>query len=178
MKKIVSIVLLYALLLMCFSGCSTSDSKEDTREELDAVFEVLKADSDAIEKMYFSITYEKEHYELKSSGRYVNSEWLNSCFIVTVSCDYDRAVNEKWYKRCKEKDNKSLNQAFYNSYKSYLSKGNYSNIIFNTGMHLIYYSVKDFNKNYATIKAFTDLEYVKRVSIRYQFALPRDYMAD
>ena len=52
MKKIVSIVLLYALLLMCFSGCSTSDSKEDTREELDIAFKTLKADSEAIEKMF------------------------------------------------------------------------------------------------------------------------------
>ena len=71
MKKVVFVVLLCALLLTLFSGRSTLDGKEDTREELDAVFETLKADSDAIEKMYFSITYEKEHYELKSSGRYV-----------------------------------------------------------------------------------------------------------
>ena len=175
MKKIVSIVLLYALLLMCFSGCSTSDSKEDTREELDAVFEVLKTDSEAIEKMDFWITYEKEHYELKSSGRYDGRQWTKQGFVVTVSCDYDRAVNEGWYKRCKEKDNKSLNQAFYNSYKSHLSKGDYSNIVFNTGMYLFYYSVEDFNKNYATIKAFTDLEYVECVGIGYQFALPQDY---
>ena len=149
--------------------------EEDTREELDIAFKTLKADSEAIEKMYFSITYEKEHYEYKSSGRYDGKSWTNSVFIVTVSCDYDRAVNEKWYKRCKEKDNKSLNQAFYNSYKSYLSKGDYSNIVFSTGMHLLYYSVKDFNKNYDTIKAFKDFEYVKEVSVIYQFALPQDY---
>ena len=154
MKKIVSIVLLYALLLMCFSGCSTSDSKEDTREELDAVFEVLKTDSEAIEKMDFWITYEKEHYELKSSGRYDGRQWTKQGFVVTVSCDYDRAVNEGWYKRCKEKDNKSLNQAFYNSYKSHLSKGEYSNIVFNTGMYLFYYSVEDFNKKLCYYQSF------------------------
>ena len=103
---------------------------------------------------------------------------MESSFIVTVNCTYDEATDEDWYKQCTEKDTKSLNAAFYNHYSAGISGGKYSNISYVPGMHLIYTSLEDFNRDYVTIKALADLDYVTQVYIVYSFGLPRDYMIE
>lgn len=197
MKKMMSIVLLGTLLLMCFSGCASPNTpaKEDgTNEnvnntsadsqnsgntmELNDVFNTIRSDVEMHEKLSFSVEYEQIYNELKNSGQYANSRWLDSVFIVTVNCDYETAINAEWYKQCSETDIKSLNAAFYNYYSAGLSKGNYSNIVFSPGMHLMYYSPEDFNNDYAAIKALTDLDYVTEVYIVYNFPVPSDYFLE
>lgn len=197
MNKIISFVLLGALLLMCFSGCTSPNTpaKEDGTNgdvnntstdsqnsgntmELNDVFNIIRSDVEMHEKLGFSVEYEEIHNELKSSGQYVNSRWSDSVFIVTVNCNYEAAINEEWYKQCSETDIKSLNAAFYNYYSVGFSKGNYSNIVFSPGMHLMYYSLEDFNNDYAAIKALTDVHYVAEVHIVYKFPVPSDYFLE
>lgn len=197
MNKIISFVLLAALLLMCFSGCTSpsTPAKEDGTNgdenntstdiqnsgntmELNDVFNVVRSDVQVYEKLGFSVEYEQIYNELKSSGQYANSDWSDSVFIVTVNCNYEAAINEDWYKQCSDTDIESLNAAFYNYYCAVLSNGNYSNIVFSPGLHLMYYSTEDFSNDYATIKALTDLHYVTEVHIVYKFPVPNDYFLE
>lgn len=193
MNKIISFVLLGALLLMCFSGCSRpnapaeetgtdgdvnntsidSQNNDDT-PKLNDVFDMIRADAQVHEKLGFNTEYEQLHNEITSSGQYANSDWLNSMFMVTINCNYEAAIDEDWYKQCSEADTSSLNAAFYDHYSAGLSKGRYSNIVFSPGMYLIYYSPEAFNNDYAAIKALADLDYVTEVYIVYQFSVPRD----
>ncbi|MBQ9121792.1 MAG: hypothetical protein IJY12_05485 [Clostridia bacterium] len=197
MEKIISFILVGALLLMCFSGCTSPNTpaKEDGTNgdinntstdgqnsgntmELNDVFNVIRSDVEMHEKLGFSVEYEQIYNELKNSGQYANSRWLDSVFIVTVNCDYGTAINEEWYKQCSETDIKSLNAAFYNYYSAGLSKGNYSNIVFSPGMHLMYYSPEEFRNDYTAIIALTDLDYVTEVYIVYNFPVPIDYFLE
>lgn len=197
MNKIISFVLLGALLLMCFSGCTSPNTpaKEDGTNgdvnntstdsqnsgntmELNDVFNMIRSDVEMHEKLVFSVEYEKIHNELKSSGQYANSRWSDSLFIVTVNCNYETAINQDWYKQCSETDIESLNAAFYNYYSTDLSKGNYSNIVFSPGMHLTYNSPEDFNNDYSAIKDLTNLDYVTEVYIVYNFPVPIDYFLE
>ena len=182
MRKIVSLILLCSLLLVCFSGCTSPNNNqnetnsinenEDNILDLNKIFDTIRNDSQKNTKLGFSVAREQIHYELKNSRQYENSNWTDSIFIVTVNCDYDMATNEEWYKQCTDKNIKSLNAAFYDNYKAGLSTGDYSNIVFSPGMHLIYKSPEDFNNEYATMKTLADLDYVTQVYIVYQFGLP------
>ena len=146
--------------------------------KLNEVFDTIRDDAKKNTKLGFSVEYEQVYYEFKDSGQYANSNWSDSVFIVTINCDYETAINEDWYEQCSEKDIKSLNAAFYNYYSAGLSKGNYSNIVFSPGMHLMYNSHEDFNNDYAAIKALTDLHYVTEVHIVYRFPVPNDYFLE
>ena len=204
MKKFVSLILLCSLVLVCASACAvpsndgeetTVGNNEETTNagsnengsgnesevdilELNEVFDTIRNDSQKNTKLGFSVEYEQIYFELKESGQYDNADWSDSVFIVTVSCDYEAAINEDWYKQCSETDIKSLNAAFYNYYGAGLSKGNYSNIVFSSGMHLMYYSPEDFNNDYAAIKALMDLDYVTEVHVVYKFPIPNDYFLE
>lgn len=204
MKKFVSLILLCSLVLVCASACAvpsndgeetTVGNNEETTNagsnengsgnasevdilELNEVFDTIRNDSQKNTKLGFSVEYEQIYFELKESGQYDNADWSDSVFIVTVSCDYEAAINEDWYKQCSETDIKSLNAAFYNYYGAGLSKGNYSNIVFSSGMHLMYYSPEDFNNDYAAIKALMDLDYVTEVYVVYKFPIPNDYFLE
>ena len=196
MRKIISIILLCSLLLVCFSGCTVLNSKENETNpsngnetnpsngneddilDLNEIFDRIRNDSQINAKLGFSIEYEQIYYELKKSGQYDNADWSDSVFIVTVNCDYEVAIDEGWYNQCSEKDIKSLNAAFYNYYGAGLSNGNYSNIVFSPGMHLMYYSPEDFNNDYAAIKALMDFDYVTEVYVVYKFPVPNDYFLE
>ena len=204
MKKFVSLILLCSLVLVCASACTvpsndgeetTVGNNEETTSagsnengsgnasevdilELNKVFDTIRNDSQKNTKLGFSVEYEQIYFELKGSGQYDNADWSDSVFIVTVSCDYEAAINEDWYKQCTETDIKSLNTAFYNYYGADLSKGDYSNIVFSPGMHLMYYSPEDFNNDYAAIKALMDLDYVTEVYVVYKFPIPNDYFLE
>ena len=202
MKKIISIILFCSFLLICFSGCSISDvddvngttSGEDGTttgedgttannqinstpedKELSEFFEIIRSDAESEEKLEFSVEDQQIYYELKNSGQYDNSSWIDSVFHVYIYCDYDKATNEDWYKQCSEKDIVSLNDAFYNNCSKDISKCKYSNFYSSAGMFLTYYTLEDFNYDYAAIKALTDLEYVTRVYTIYRFGLPNEY---
>ena len=153
MKKSVSIVLLCALLLMCFSGCSslninddedksnnsdnstlsgTEDDKEDGNEpgnievELNNLFTKLQNDSDKSEKILFFIEYQDLHFQLKESGKYNDEKWSEPTIIVTVNCNYNLATDEDWYKACSNTDVKTLNTALFNEYSYELSEGHFT----------------------------------------------------
>ena len=187
MRKFVSLILLCSLLIVCFSGCSPSNNKNEKNSgdenegnvlELNEVFDTIRDDAKKNTKLGFSVEYEQIYFELKESGEYDNTDWLDSIFIVTVNCSYDEATNEDWYEQCVNKDIKSLNEAFFNQYSRFLSHGIYSNIVFSPGLHLIYDSPEDFDKDYATIKTLANLDYVTQVYIVYKFGLPRDYFME
>lgn len=153
MNKIISFVLLSALLLMCFSGCfnpninndedktnnsdnstlsGTEDDKEDGNEdgniewELNNLFTELQNDSDKSEKILFFIEYQDLHFQLKESGEYNDEEWTEPTIIVTVNCNYDLATDEDWYKACSNTDIKTLNTALFNEYSHELSEGHFT----------------------------------------------------
>ena len=153
MNKIISFVLLGALLLMCFSGCASpninddeyktfnsdnstlsgaEDDKEDGNEdgnievELNNLFTELQNDSDKSEKILFFIEYQDLHFQLKESSEYNDDEWTEPTIIVTVNCNYDLATGEDWYKACSNKDIKTLNTAFFNEYSNELSEGHFT----------------------------------------------------
>lgn len=159
-------------------GPGEDDSNNMQTVELYDTFAMIKSDIEKCDKLEFFVEYEEIYNEFKSSGQYDNSNWTDSVFIVIIYCTYETAINEDWYKQCSETDIKSLNAAFYNYYSTDLSKGNYANIFFSPGMHLMYYSPEDFNNDYAAIKALMDLDYVTEVSIVYKFPVPDDYILE
>lgn len=155
MEKFVSIVFLYALLLVCFSGCANlningddkkndiegnsalysiddkkepknEDSKVKPDDELNDLFAKLQEDSEKSEKITFFIEHKELHYELKNSGKYNNEKWIDAAIIVTVDCNYDLATDEDWYKACSNTDIKALNTALFNEYSHELSEGHFT----------------------------------------------------
>ena len=129
--------------------------------------------------MEFWVEYEQIYYELKNSDEYANCDWMESAFIVVVSCCYDCAAQyEDWYQQCSTKNIKSLNEAFYQQYGADITHGQYSNIVFSTGMHFVYLSTDDFNSDYEAIKALLELSYVKQISIGYKYGLPGCYFLE
>ncbi len=188
-NKSISIFLICSLLLVCLSGCSIfkvnntvlggEDKTDYFAMKFDEFFDVLKSDANNNRKLSFDIEYEEIHYELKNSELYNNSMWTDPGYIVNVCCDYNCAVNEVWYKKCSGTDIKSLNSAFYNYYSLNFQNGEYSNIIFAPGMHLLYFSpTSSIQADYAAIKALTGLEYVTNVSICYYYSVPYDWMQE
>ena len=151
MKKIVSIVLLCALLLVCFSGCSitnnTNSDKEQNQDKVpdgnndinnsDQVSEAysvalnefitkMQKEANDFEKIEFFIEYQDLHFQLKESGKYNDEKWSEPTIIVTIDCNYDLATDEDWYKACSNKDIKTLNTAFFNEYSNELSEGHFT----------------------------------------------------
>ncbi|MBQ4091456.1 MAG: hypothetical protein IJC64_03965 [Clostridia bacterium] len=232
MRKFISIVLIYAVLLLCFSGCSIpdedqssdtgskteskteastepattettepattettepattettepnteSDTESEMLERLNEIFEMIRTDAGANTKIEFDIVYEEEYFELKSSGEYDNSTWDNHGFVVHLSCDYDLATNEDWYKLCDNTDTVNVNQAFYDHYRAGVSNGTYWNSIYEPpGMALTYdflnaYDLLNaFCEDYTTIVELANLDYVTRVQIAFYYGLPQDW---
>ena len=153
MNKIISMILLCALLLACFSGCSTpkapadmndpndevdpipdddkseenpDDESKDYEMELNSFFAKLQKDAEELEKIDFFIEYQDLHYELKKSGEYDNDLWWNPTIRITIDCDYDLATDEDWYKACSNTDIKTLNTALFNEYSNELTEGHFS----------------------------------------------------
>ncbi len=154
----------------------TDDKKADSKEELDAAFEMIRSDAEAESKLKFSVEYEQDYYEIKSSGEYDDDDnWTNSVFIVNIVYDSNLAVNEDWYKGCPDTNTKTINAAFYECHKTNLSKGNYSNFDLPI-MHLRYYYTEDFNSDYAYVKDLANLDYVTKITIIYRFGVPKDYI--
>ena len=184
MKKIISFILLSALLLACFSGCAglntnDNDDKNDSGKiDLNDMFNILEKDAARNNKIFFYISREDLHNELKDSGLYNDSRWQPSGFQIYIECNFENASDEDWYKQCSDTDTKSLNEAFYSSISSTLTNGEFSNIVFSPGVHLGYSSADDLYADYLDIKSLTDLEYVTTITIGYHYGLPYDYMAE
>ena len=145
---------------------------------LDKIFKTVEADADAYDKLSFSISREDLHFELKNSGLYDNDSWSLSHFEVVITCDYSKATNEEWYKKCSQTDRKLLNEAFYNQYKMNFYGGEFSNILFFDGLYFIYKSVSEFEIDYSMITSFLDLEYVTAIDITYNYGIPHGWMED
>lgn len=235
MKIIIPFILLGALLLMCFSGCSIPNNanteKESDREtspntdgstdnsgqeseaytengsdretspntnddisnsdqenetyyaELNDFFAKMQKDTNGIKKIQFSIERQDLHYELKESGMYTDERWTNATIIVTVSCNYDLATDEDWYKACSDTDFKTLNTAFFNEYSHEFSEGHFSAWGVLPALHFVYAHSADtfsealtaFYSDYTVLKRLIDLEYVTKISIQYFYSVPGSY---
>ncbi len=152
--------------------------KRDDLTGLYATFDMIRADAEKEDKLKFGLDSEKLHFELKESGEYADSKWTTAGFTVIINCDYDMATDEDWYKMCSTTDDVSLNAAFYDKYGISVPKGDYTNIIFLSGMYLQYYLPEDFCSDFDAIKDFAKLDYVTSISIVYHFSMPLDWMAD
>ena len=161
------------------SGESTLSPEEEAYlAALYKTFDTIRADTEKNTKLGFHVDYEQLYYEFKASGQYDNSRWTNPIFEVYIHYVPEEAADEEWYKQCVDKDIKSLNQAFFDQHSKNLSHGKYSNIALSHMIYLIYRSSEDFEKDYAAIKALTDLDYVKEASIHYTFGLPEEYFLE
>ena len=146
--------------------------------ELDEMFDILKEDAAVNNKIFFYTSREELFYELKESGLYENSRWQPSGFSISIKCNFENIADEDWYKQCSSTDTKSLNEAFYHSIASTLSKGEFINIPYKTGLRLSYTSAENLYCDYSSIKSLTDLDYVTIIEIGYLYGLPYDYMAE
>ena len=128
-KSIISMVLCFALLLTCLSGCSIFDcgifDKGDQPMDLDGFLAKMQKESEEIEKIEFSILFQDLHYELKESDKYKNDLWVDSSLVVAVGFDCELAADEYWYKKHSNKDYDTITNAFYSRYKNKLSEAYY-----------------------------------------------------
>ena len=214
MNKIISFVLLGALLLMCFSGCAgintnDNDDKNDntgdptpndpsnnnkpdnengnvgleSNVELNNLFAKLQEDSEKTEKISYYIDYQDLHYRLKESGEYDDEKWMNPTILVIITCDYNLATDEDWYKACSDTDNETLNTAFFNEYSNELSEGHFIPVAIFPGLHFVYAHSIDtlsetlnvFYSDYSVLKQLIDLEYVKDIRVQYVYSVPGSY---
>ena len=124
------------------------------------------------------------HYELKESGKYDNENWIRPILTVTVTCNYELAVDEEWYKACSSTDLQVLSIALYDEYKSELS----DDVVFNAYpfFNALYFSYDHseatlsdtltvFYSDYEVYKQFAELPYVTEISVGYNYSFPSSY---
>lgn len=190
MKKIIAVLVLTSLVLFALVGCNNGTSSTTTEEttptaspkhqrpqELTEIFTTIENDVKENNKTSFYINYEDLHFELKNSGHYDASDWVGEHFVVIVNCDYHYAQNESWYLQASQNNDKLLNEAFYNFFSL---NGSFTNPIgmSREGLHIVYRSLDEFESDYSIIKSFVEFQYVKSISIGYQYALPGDYLIE
>ncbi len=154
--------------------------------ELNDLFSKLRKDSNDSEKIQFSVIYEDLHYELKKSDKYDDEDWIAPTIIVTVSCNYDLATNENWYKECSNADVKTLNTAFFNEYRDELSEGHFTPWSIAPALYFEYVhsentlseTLNEFYSDYDILKQLMDLVYVNDISIGYYYSVPGSYFDD
>ena len=191
MKKLIAILLLGSLLILSLVGCnelgfpyaSPTDNATQTTpapfpgrsSELNEIFTMIESDKKQNDKISLYIDDEELHFELKNSGQYNNDNWVLDHFAVIVSCNYENAINEEWYNPTFQNDINSLNETFYNFYNF---KGSFSNLSNFEGLHVVYQSINEFYTDYLIIKDLATSNYIKGVSVNYQYALPSEYILD
>lgn len=156
MKKMLSLLLLAAMLLLCLSGCATPpdhggetetetdsvgntqpqetepqetepiDEKSEYALALEELLAKLRADAEHTDKLQVYVEYEDLHRELKASGEYDGESWTECGLEITVNCDYSLAADEPWYPTDAAEDLNALNQAFFDLYADELTEGHFS----------------------------------------------------
>lgn len=172
------------------TSSDTTDSTDNSGQENEAYYAALndffanmQKDTNGIDKIQFYIERQDLHYQLKESGEYNDEKWSNATIIVTVSCNYDLATDEEWYKACSNTDFETLNTAFFNEYSNEFSEGHFSPLGIQPALHFIYAHSADtlsealtaFYSDYAVLKRLIDLEYVTEISIQYFYSVPGSY---
>ena len=146
--------------------------------ELKEYLNQIVSDLEGNSKITFFVEYEEDYYKLKSLGSYQDSRWMESSFVIRVSCDYGKAINTEWYKLSAGVDTKALNEAFYNCYRSNFEHEVFFNTPLNPGLSLSCTSLDEFKLDYSGIKALAELEYVTQVHIKFTYGLPYDYFLE
>ncbi len=169
---------------------STDNSTDISDQENEAYYAALndffanmQKDTNGIDKIQFSIERQDLHYQLKESGEYNDEKWSNATILVTVSCNYDLATDEDWYKACSNTDFLTLNTAFFNEYSHEFSEGHFSPWGVLPALHFIYAhsagtfseALTTFYSDYTVLKRLIDLEYVTKISIQYFYSVPGSY---
>ena len=176
---------------MCLSGCSIIDgNKPEVNEEksnnpmdLNGFLAKLQKDSEEIDKLEFTIEYQDLHYELKESGKYDNEDWYDPLLSVTVSCNYDLATEEDWYKGCSDTDVYSLNEAFVNEFRNEVSEGHMKYWGITPAIYFDYdhsedslaEALTDFYADYDGFKRLITLDFVDHISVQYKYSVPGSY---
>ena len=169
---------------------STDNSTDISDQENEAYYAALndffanmQKDTNGMDKIQFSIERQDLHYQLKESGEYNDEKWSNATILVTVSCNYDLATDEDWYKACSNTDFLTLNTAFFNEYSHEFSEGHFSPWGVLPALHFIYAhsagtfseALTTFYSDYTVLKRLIDLEYVTKISIQYFYSVPGSY---
>lgn len=172
------------------TSSDTTDSTDNSGQENEAYYAALndffaymQKDTNGIDKIQFYIERQDLHYQLKESGEYNDEKWSNATILVTVSCNYDLATDEDWYKACSDTDFETLNTAFFNEYSNEFSEGHFSPWGVLPALHFIYAhsagtfseALTTFYSDYTVFKRLTDLEYVTKISIQYFYSVPGSY---
>ena len=172
------------------TSSDTTDSADNSDQENEAYYAALndffanmQKDTNGIDKIQFSIERQDLHYQLKESGEYNGEKWSNATILVTVSCNYDLATDEEWYKACSNTDFLTLNTAFFNEYSHEFSEGHFSPWGVLPALHFIYAhsagtfseALTTFYSDYTVLKRLVDLEYVTKISIQYFYSVPGSY---
>ena len=147
-----------------------------TALQLNRIFNMLKASSLENSKITYSIVNKDTYYELKQLDKYDADRWGDAGFTIRISCDYENALEEEWYKQCANTDKYSLNAAFYNHWKTCFSNGDFYNNNWIDGLLLSYSSIDNFCIDYATMKILNDLHYVISIQLTYSYGLPDKYI--
>ncbi len=146
--------------------------------ELKEYLDQIASDIEGNSKITFFVEYEEDYYKLKGLGSYQDSSWMESSFVIRVNCDYVKAINTKWYKLAAGIDTKSLNEAFYDCYRSNFEHEEFFNTPIDPGLSLSCTSLDEFKLDYSGIKALAELEYVTQVHIKFTYGLPYDYFLE
>ena len=172
------------------TSSDTTDSTDNSGQENEAYYAALndffanmQKDTNGIDKIQFYIERQDLHYQLKESGEYNDEKWSNATILVTVSCNYDLATDEEWYKACSNADFLTLNTAFFNEYSHEFSEGHFSPWGVLPALHFIYAhsagtfseALTTFYSDYTVLKRLVDLEYVTKISIQYFYSVPGSY---
>ena len=155
----------------------------ESNVELNNLFTKLQEDSEKSKKISFYIDYQDLHYSLKESGEYDDEKWMNPKILVIITCDYNLASNEEWYKACSNTDNETLSTAFFNEYRDELSEGHFVPVALFPALHFLYIhststlseTLNVFYSDYSVLKQLIDLEYVKNIRIQYVYSVPGSY---
>ena len=155
----------------------TSKYVDEQDDQLNNFFAQMQSDVSEKNKLCFSVSYQDIHYWMVETGEYADDIWMNANITIDVHCNYNLAKKEDWYKACQEKNNESLNTAFYNEYGDMLSDGHFYPIGIMPTVHLVYAGethadiFTDFIKDYEVIKEWVDIPCVTKITIHYQYTV-------
>ena len=159
---------------------------DENNDELTSFFADIQNDSVEYKKIDFYVDYQDVYYENKEKWLSADGVLPQSSIMIEVYCNYNLAYGEEWYKSSTDKDYKSLNAAFFDEYSHKLSVEHFELLdatpaLFFTYKHsedTLSVAINEFYEDYAFLKTLSDLEYVKFISVKYRYGVPKYWFAE